>query len=263
VVPVYQGRFRIVQPDVVLEDIRRQAAAGAEHITFGDPDFFNGPAHAVRIVEALHAEFPALTYDVTIKVEHLLGRRDLLRLLRATGCLFVTTAVESLEFAVLERLDKGHTRRDFLEVAEACRAAGLTLAPTFVPFTPWTSWAGYRDLLRLLVELQIVDHVSPVQLGLRLLIPAGSRLLEFEDLRQDLGPFDDAALVYPWRHSDPALDELSAAVLSLAAKGQQEKASRREIFRGIWGLADAGPLPENFDLMPRATVPYLDEPWYC
>ena len=58
VVPVYQGAFRVVQPEVVLEDIRRQVAAGAEHITFGDPDFFNGPTHAMRIVEALHREFP-------------------------------------------------------------------------------------------------------------------------------------------------------------------------------------------------------------
>ena len=42
------GPFRIVQPDVVLEDIRRQVAAGAEHITFGDPGFFQrpGPRHA-------------------------------------------------------------------------------------------------------------------------------------------------------------------------------------------------------------------------
>ena len=61
VVPVYRGIFRIVQPEVVIEDIRHQVAAGAEHITFGDPDFFNGPGHAVHIVKALHREWPALT----------------------------------------------------------------------------------------------------------------------------------------------------------------------------------------------------------
>ena len=46
------------------------------------PDFFNGPTHAMRIVEALHAAHPAVTYDVTIKVEHLLQHRDLLPRLR-------------------------------------------------------------------------------------------------------------------------------------------------------------------------------------
>src|SRR3990170_7168522 len=67
IVPVYGGRFRIVQRDVVLADVRQQVGAGARHITFGDPDFFNGPGHAISIVEALHCEFPGVTYDVTIK----------------------------------------------------------------------------------------------------------------------------------------------------------------------------------------------------
>ncbi len=55
IVPVYDGQFRVVPVDVVLADIDQQVAAGAEHITFGDPDFFNGPTHARRIVEQLHA----------------------------------------------------------------------------------------------------------------------------------------------------------------------------------------------------------------
>src|ERR1019366_184049 len=107
IVPVYNGAFRIVQRDVVLEDIRQQVAAGAQHISFGDPDFFNGPTHALAIVDALHKEFPNLSYDVTIKIEHLLNHAEHLPLLRDTGCLFVTTAVESVDDAILERLDKG------------------------------------------------------------------------------------------------------------------------------------------------------------
>ncbi len=61
IVPVYNGHFRIVQRDVVLDDIRQQIERGASHVTFGDPDFFNGPTHAMRIVETLHAEFPEIT----------------------------------------------------------------------------------------------------------------------------------------------------------------------------------------------------------
>jgi len=140
VVPVYNGAFRIVQRDVVMADIRQQVAAGAEHITFGDPDFFNGPGHAVAIVSALHDEFPRLTYDVTIKIEHLLKHRDRLACLRATGCLFVVSAVESLDDEVLRRLDKGHTRAGFYEAVSLMRNAGLTLSPTFIAFTPWTTW---------------------------------------------------------------------------------------------------------------------------
>ena len=261
VVPVYNSHFRIVPPEVVLEDIRRQVAAGAAHITFGDPDFFNGPTHAIRIVRALADRYPDLTYDVTVKVEHLLKHRDLIPVLRETGCLFVTTAVESIEDEVLARLEKGHTRADFIEVARACREAGLELAPTFIPFTPWTTWNGYRDLLHLLVELDMVDRVAPVQLGLRLLVTTGSRLLELPEIASAIGEFDQAALIYPWRHADPTLDELSVAVLRLVAQGNQSP--RRDLFAQIWKLATSDPLPDNYDLLPRTAIPFLNEPWYC
>jgi radical SAM superfamily enzyme YgiQ (UPF0313 family) len=230
IVPVYGGLFRVVQRDVVLEDVRRQVEAGAEHISFGDPDFFNGPTHAMAIVEALHREFPRLSYDVTIKIEHLLRHAEHLRKLRDTGCLFVTTAVESVDDAILARLDKGHTRTDFLAVVARFRQVGLVLQPTFVPFTPWTSLAGYRDLLSVVAEHELVENIAPIQLGIRLLIPAGSRLLELDEVRRNVGPFDPAALVYPWKHVDPCLDALAERVQDLASTGYRLKRSRADTF---------------------------------
>jgi radical SAM superfamily enzyme YgiQ (UPF0313 family) len=259
VVPVYQGSFRVVQPEVVLADIRQQVAAGAEHITFGDPDFFNGPTHAMRIVDALHQEFPLLTYDATIKIEHLLKHRELLPRLGETGCLFVTSAVESMDDAVLAKLDKGHTRADFIDVAREFRRAGLALSPTFIPFTPWTTRESYREMLALLVELDLVEHVAPVQLALRLLIPRGSRLLELADIQAVLREFDEPALLYRWRHPDPAMDALAEQALRIAAS----QGSRREVFGYLWNLVNDRPLPETAEASPRAPIPYLDEPWFC
>ncbi len=262
VVPVYGGAFRIVQAEAVLEDIRRQVAAGAQHITFGDPDFFNGPAHGMRIAEALHREWPELTYDVTIKVEHLLQRRDLLPALRATGCLFVTTAVESLDDAVLARLRKGHTRADFRQALAAAREAGLALSPTFLPFTPWTTLEGYRDFLRELAELELLAHIAPIQLAIRLLIPEGSLMLELHEVKACIGAFDPRALCYPWRHEDPRVDALSAALQQAIQRAERRKLPRREILRQIWDLAAAGDFPD-LPLEDRVTIPYLTEPWYC
>jgi hypothetical protein len=257
VVPVYQGTFRVVQREIVLADIRQQVASGARHITFGDPDFFNGPAHARAIVEALHREFPDVTYDVTIKIEHLLKHRDLIPVLRGTGCAFVVSAVESIDDGVLELLEKGHTRRDFLEALALTRAAGLPLAPTFIPFTPWTTAEGFRDLMRLIASEELIPNVPPIQMGIRLLIPAGSRLLELAEVRGWVGPFDPQKLVYPWQHSDPAMDRLSAEIQALAKR----KCPRAETFARIWELAHCGNL--DLPLAARATVPYLTEPWYC
>ena len=263
VVPVYQGKFRVVDREVVLQDIRQQIAAGASHVTFGDPDFFNGPKHAMAIVTALHAEFPEVSYDATIKIEHLLKHRDLLQPLKETGCLFVTSAAESVDDDVLAKLEKHHTRSDFLKAAGWMREAGLVLSPTFIPFTPWTTLNGYRDLLEVIADLDLVDHVASVQLALRLLVTSGSSLLELEDLRASLGPFDFEALVYPWRHPQVEMDRLADRVFHLVHACQTRSESRAQVFEKLWQAAYDAPLPHNYRLRPRATIPYLDEPWYC
>ncbi len=269
IVPVYNGVFRIVQREVVLEDIRRQVAAGAGHITFGDPDFFNGPRHALDLVTALHSEFPSLTYDVTIKIEHLLTHAQHLATLRSTGCIFVTSAVESVDDRILARLAKGHTFADFAAVVELFREVGLHLSPTFVAFTPWTTLRGYLELLGRLVELDLLEQVAPIQLAIRLLIPAGSRLLDLPEVRRRVGAFDEAALVYPWAHGDPRVDELCRAIQLLVEDGEKRGDARRDIFRRIWAAAhDAAgrttpALPDARDRLARAAIPYLTEPWYC
>ena len=268
IVPVYQGVFRIVSHEVVLEDVRRQVAAGAQHITFGDPDFFNGIRHAMELLEAFHREFPGVTYDLTIKIEHLLKHKEHLATLRDTGCLFVTSAVESFDDEVLARLDKGHTREDFLEVNRTFRELGLVLQPTFVPFTPWTTLESYCELLRILQSSDLVENVGPIQLAIRLLIPAGSRLLELEEVRRLVAPFDSAALVYPWRNPDPRVEELCEEIAEIVASGEKRKQARRTIFERIWKSAhEAAGANAEFTaqpvLMSRATIPYLSEPWYC
>ena len=164
IVPIYEGKFRVVQRDVVLADIRQQVEAGAQHITFGDPDFFNGPTHAVELVKALHREFPKLTYDATIKVEHLLQQTELLPTLRDTGCAFVVSAVESLDDRVLQLLDKGHTRADFMKVVRLFRDLGLALSPTFVAFHPWMSLASYEEFLMAMAELELIETCNPSSL---------------------------------------------------------------------------------------------------
>ena len=263
VVPVYRGVFRIVQPEVVQEDIRRQVAAGAEHITFGDPDFLNGPGHTMPLVETLHREWPVLTYDVTAKVEHLLKHRSLLPRLKATGCLFVTSAVESFDDAVLDKLAKGHTRAGFLEALALTREAGLPLAPTFIPFTPWTTVDSYREFLRELVVWKLTEQVAPIQLAIRLLIPESSLLLELPEIRGMVEPFDPEALCYPWRNAEPSVDRLAASILKRVRRADCVRAPRSEIFHAIWDLAGAGTLPPQEPRVARAAIPYLTEPWYC
>ena len=265
IVPVYNGRFRIVPVTVVIDDVRAQVEAGARHITFGDPDFFNGIGHASAVAAAFGREFPGVSYDVTIKVEHLLRHSDALPLLHDTGCAFVTSAVESIDDGILAKLEKGHTGSDFQRAVESCRAARLALTPTFVAFTPWTTLESYCELLHEIARLDLIEHVAPIQLAIRLLITEGSRLLELEEIRRVSGAFDAKSLTYPWRHHDPRVDALQERFAGIV--GGRLSASRCETFAHVWhlaheasGIARALELPEP---RPRTAVPYLNEPWYC
>ncbi len=268
IVPVYGGRFFIVQPDVVLADIEQQVVAGAQHITFGDPDFFNGPKHAMRVVEELHERFPNVTYDVTIKVEHLLRHQAHLTRLRETGCLFITSAVEAVDDDILEIFDKHHTRQDFIDVVALLREAGIDFNPTFVTFNPWISVTGYRDLLRLISDLDLVQNVSPIQYAIRLLIPAGSRLLELQAVQDLVEEFDPAAMIYPWRHHDPRVDRLHAEILAVVSDDQDDRAA---IFARVWDLTEQAcetPVAQRANLASAShlrltPIPHLSEPWYC
>ncbi len=270
IVPVYNGAFRIIPREIVLEDIRRQVAAGAQHITFGDPDFFNGIGHAIPLIESLHRDFPSLTYDATIKIEHLRKHENQIAKLRDTGCLFVTSAVESIDDSVLEKLAKNHTCADFERVLEIFRAENLPLQPTFVPFSPWTTLDSYCDLLDFLATHHLIENVAPIQLAIRLLIPAGSRLLELPDIQQLAGRWDEKSLVHPWKHRDARVDQLCEEVQRIVHTGEKLNRLREQIFARIREAAQRAAMREAITraesippLAARATIPYLTEPWYC
>lgn len=266
VVPVYEGKFRIVPVETVMADIAQQVELGAQHISFGDPDFLNGPTHALKVAEALHAQFPGLSWDATIKIEHLLNHADLLPRLKECGLLFIVTAVESVDDAILERLAKGHTRAGFEAALAHCRTLGIALAPTFVPFTPWTTLAGYRDLLATLLRLQLVEAVPPVQLAIRLLVPQGSHLLHLPDFAAQVGAFDEAMLGYPWQAADPRVDALQGEIMAWVMDAEKNTLPRAEVFAGIWTRTHAA-LGETALPLDSAqfggAIPHHSEPWYC
>jgi radical SAM superfamily enzyme YgiQ (UPF0313 family) len=268
--PVYGGRLRLVQPDCVLADIDQLVAGGARHITFGDPDFFNAMPHARAIVDAMHARHPGVTFDATIKVEHLLEHADALPWLRTSGCLFVTSAFESTNDATLGLLDKGHTRADMERAVALAEAAGLLVRPTWVAFTPWTSAADFLDLLDFIESHGLVEHVQPVQYGIRLLLPPGSPLVDRLRDEGRLGPFDDDALTYTWASDDPRMDVLQhelAGIVESAACASCDAEPPEETFRRVKAAARAAltddSTPVTVAAQPRRVVPGLTESWFC
>jgi radical SAM superfamily enzyme YgiQ (UPF0313 family) len=267
---VYGGALRVVERDVVLADIEQVAAMGARHITFGDPDFLNGPGHSLRIVRAMHERFPELTFDCTVKVEHILDHARVWPELSEAGCLFVVTAVELLNDDVLARLDKGHTADDAAAAVALLREHGIQPRPTFLPFTPWTALDDVLDLLEFVASHDLVGNVDPVQYSLRLLLPEGSLLLSDPDpvLRDALGEYDAERLTYAWRAADPMVDLLQARLAELVERSAGEGEPAFETFAKVRAaaleVAERG--DEEALAIPAGSTegrPRLTEPWFC
>ena len=257
VVPVYRGRFYALPAEAVLADAAQQIEAGAGHVSFADPDFLNGPRHALGIVRELHRRWPAVTFDATIKIEHLLQHRALLPELAACGCLFITSAVESLSDRVLSALAKGHTAADVPEALRLVRAAGIDLRPTLLPYTPWSALDDVRALFDFAEEHEA--GIDPVQFTLRLLLPPGSPLAEGSP--PWLGPFDAERFTWTWVHPDPRLDELQAASAATAAGAVEIGEPPEETFEKLRALARGE--PRRPASPRRREVPRLTEPWFC
>jgi radical SAM superfamily enzyme YgiQ (UPF0313 family) len=272
ITPVYHGRFFVVPREVVLADIRAQEAAGARHITFGDPDFLNGPGHSLAILRSMHAEFPDLTFDATIKIEHILERRTLFTELRHLGCAFVVSAVESLSDDVLQHLAKGHRREDVVAALRILTDAGIPMRPTFVAFTPWTTARDFEDTLTFVVEHDLIESVAPVQFTIRLLIPPGSALLDNADTMEWLGELDERNFTYRWSHPDSRLDalqsELARIVEAATSAGQTNQAifaAIRERTEEMLGFSMEPDLVGASPIRPRTSrpIPHLTEDWFC
>jgi hypothetical protein len=211
----------------------------------------------------MHAEFPHLTFDVTTKVEHILTRGSVLPEMGRLGCLFLISAVESVSNRVLAILEKNHTRADVAAALEVVRAAGITMRPTWVPFTPWTTRGDYLDLLEFVEEHGLIDHIDPVQYTIRLLVPPGSYLFDHPEMKPHLGPLDRASFSYTWMHPDPGMDRLQKQVSALVEKDVQAGEDPAVTFSRVWSLA-AGRGARAVTLAPdRERAPRLSEPWFC
>src|SRR5262249_10278050 len=174
----------------------------------------------------------------------------------AAGCVFVVSAFESVDDAVLERLDKGHTAADAARAVDILRDAGIEVRPSWLPFTPWTTRDDVVALLDFVHRHDLVGSVDPVQYSVRLLLPEGSLLLDHPQLVPFVGAWDPERSTYTWRSSDPAMDALQQDVASIVESDDDPVA----LYARVREAVGAPPVD-----LSRVTTgrPRLTESWFC
>ncbi len=265
---VYNGRVRPADEASVLADVDQVVAAGARHISFADPDFLNAPHHSRRVVAAIHRRHPDLTFDATIKVEHILRYPEALPELAGAGCAFVVSAFESVSDPVLARLDKGHTAADASDAVIALRAQGIEVRPSWLPFTPWTAPGDLVALMDFVIGHDLVANVDPVQYCVRLLVPDGSLLLGEPDMASHLTGYDPARLGWTWAHPDAAVDHLQRQIAALVETKVGEPPERTfdevdALVRACARASSGRPTRGTASAGRPGDRAHLTEPWFC
>ena len=262
---VFNGKFKAVPANEVLSQINQLYEEGAKHITFGDPDFLNGPAHALRIVRAMREIHPDLTFDATVKVEHVLEHPEIWAELAQLGLKFIVSAFEHTSDEILTRLGKGHSRSDIVTALALLRENRIEVRPSLMPFTPWTDRGSLIDLIEFLFDYDLVESIDPVQLSIRLLVPLNSLVLA--DSGTAFGNWNSELLSYEWASQDPVIDQLQTELAAIAEESQAIEQDSLTTFNRMRNAIYA-----RFNLAPPVRSqtsstcwdrPRLSESWFC
>jgi len=214
------------------------------------------------MIREMRKRYSEITFDATIKVEHLIEYQGSISELSELGCLFITSAFESLNDSILDKLEKGHTSEDLYRVLDLVRASDLFINPTWLPFTPWTQTQDIKDILRFSAEQGLVSRVPSIQYGLRLLVPPRSLLIKKLESEGLLGEFNNEKLSYEW--SNEEADTLQREINELVEVGQRDQHDFGDIFGDVWNLVFGyeTPIPAVKVTVPDF-IPGLTEGWFC
>src|SRR5262249_33958482 len=115
--------------------------------------------------------------------------------------------------------------------------------------------------------------VDAVQYAIRLLVPPGSAILQEPDAAAWLGPLDEAAFTYRWKHPDSRMDQLYVEVSALVEAAAREQRTTHETFAavrtsaehvlGMRGRVPVGVPTQAGSRRAGRPVPHLSEPWFC
>jgi len=202
----YDGKVLMTQLEAVVADVRSLVDQGMEHLTFIDADFFNAKKYALQVIERLHKEFPALTYDFTTRVDHILENRDPIRQMAAMNVRVITSALEFPTQRVLDEVYKEMTVPMMEEAVRFIADCGIQLNPTFITFNPWVGLGDFVEFHDFLARNRLESSVDPIQYETRLHLYKGSPLMKnasIQKLEMVEREFD-----YDWKHPDPRVDEL-------------------------------------------------------
>ena len=263
-VPIsFNGTFKTYSLEKIISDVENQVNQGAKHISFNDPDFFNGPIHALKILESLNKKFPTITYDSTIKVEHIIKYKKYFKELSSLNMVFVISAFETTNDLVLSILEKNHTSNDLNTSIEISQDFGIDVRPTWMPFSPWTELNDLSSIVKLIEKYELRETVDPIQLTIKLLIPKHSLIIKKPEINKYLGNYEKNSLSFKWEYENNDVEKLQSSLFDFILHNSELDEHKQYL-----GMVNIIEKFTDTELLKNSTydfknVPKLSETWFC
>ena len=260
---VFNRSFKTYSEEKIINDVSNQIESGAKHISFNDPDFFNGPKYSLKILDILVNKFPSITYDSTIKVEHILKYEKYFIELSKMNMLFVISAFETTNDFILNILQKNHSSYDIEKATEISLLNNMDIRPTWMPFTPWTEIKDLHNIISFIEKYQLRETVDPIQLTIKLLIPKNSLILTTPEIQKYIGVYDQESFSHLWSYKNPQVGELQETLFDyiLQSYDTDEKTQYKDMATLIEEFSNVKLLSTNgYDYKQ---TPKLSESWFC
>ena len=263
-VPIsFNGTFKTYSLEKIISDVENQVNQGAKHISFNDPDFFNGPIHALKILESLNKKFPTITYDSTIKVEHIIKYKKYFKELSSLNMVFVISAFETTNDLFLSILEKNHTSNDLNTSIEISQDFGIDVRPTWMPFSPWTELNDLSNIVNLIEKYKLRETVDPIQLTIKLLIPKHSLIIKKPEINKYLGNYEKNSLSFKWEYENNDVEKLQSSLFDFILHNSELDEHKQYL-----GMVNIIEKFTDTELLKNSTydfknVPKLSETWFC
>ncbi len=127
----HHGCYHKKPVEYIVNDIKAAQQAGKRYFFFADDNFVAHPAHAIEVLKALTPLKIKWTGQGSLTMAK---HPELLKWLRASGCVVMLIGYESLDTSNLHQMNKGWNAQlgEMDELTETLHDAGLNIYATFV-----------------------------------------------------------------------------------------------------------------------------------
>ncbi|MGW0390779.1 B12-binding domain-containing radical SAM protein [Streptomyces sp. NPDC003042] len=167
-----------------VDHFRKADGLDHKHVYFSDANFYVYPKRALRIVQALHAYDPEITFSFGTRVNQLIKHQDYLPALKECGLRFVELGIESASPDVLKRLSKGVDPADNLAGIKLLERHGLGVSLDFIMIDPETTLTDLRANQAFLKAGGFYDYVPHEHLYTHLVLYAGTPIRTYYEERR-------------------------------------------------------------------------------